>query len=66
MPEDERLETLAVLEQKLADLNRSYERLPLRIETPGQRQQQQALREKIAETEAATKLFSRQGLLVEL
>lgn len=66
MPEDERAETLAVLEQKLADLNWSYERLPLRIETPGQRQQQRALREKIAEAEAAVQLFSRAGLLVEL
>mmetsp|Transcript_41513 Transcript_41513/g.72939 ORF Transcript_41513/g.72939 Transcript_41513/m.72939 type:complete len:276 (+) Transcript_41513:81-908(+) len=66
MPETERVETLEVLRQKLIDLDRSYARLPLKIETEGKKQQQQALREKIAETEDAVKLFSRPRVLIEV
>lgn len=65
MPEEERLETLEGLQQKLAELDEKYARLPLKIETEGQRKQQQMLRTKIAETEDAVKLFSRTQVLVE-
>jgi len=67
VPDVERLETLSQLQHKLADLNEKYTRLPLRIETEGQRQQQQTLRNQIKDMEAAVKLFSRSGgVLVEI
>lgn len=65
MVEAERLETLDGLKQKLIELDQRYARLPLRIETEGQRRQQQHLREKIAETEDAVKLLSRPDVLIE-
>eukprot|EP00441_Pelagodinium_beii_P027167 CAMPEP_0197662624 /NCGR_PEP_ID=MMETSP1338-20131121/54164_1 /TAXON_ID=43686 ORGANISM="Pelagodinium beii, Strain RCC1491" /NCGR_SAMPLE_ID=MMETSP1338 /ASSEMBLY_ACC=CAM_ASM_000754 /LENGTH=326 /DNA_ID=CAMNT_0043240553 /DNA_START=53 /DNA_END=1033 /DNA_ORIENTATION=+ len=64
--EEERLQTLSELRTKLRELNDRYMRLPLKIETEGHRQQQQALREKIAQTERAEMLFSRPKVLVEL
>jgi hypothetical protein len=66
MAEDERLETLEGLRQKLMELDQRYTRLPLRIETEGQRRQQQQLREKIQETEDAVNLFSRPRVLIEV
>lgn len=65
MSEEERLETLEGLRHKLIELDQRYTRLPLRIETEGQRRQQQLLREKIAETEAAVNLLSRPRVLIE-
>lgn len=64
--EEERLETLAQLQAKLRELDEIYARLPLKIETTGQRQQQQYLRGKIAETERAVKLFSWPQVLMSL
>eukprot|EP00927_Polykrikos_kofoidii_P050198 TRINITY_DN44116_c0_g1_i1.p1 TRINITY_DN44116_c0_g1~~TRINITY_DN44116_c0_g1_i1.p1 ORF type:complete len:336 (-),score=47.47 TRINITY_DN44116_c0_g1_i1:199-1206(-) len=66
LPETERLETLAGLRQKLAELDDRYGRLPLRIETEGQRRQQRQLRDKLAETQDAVNLFSRPSVLVEV
>jgi len=65
MSEEERLETLEGLRRKLIELDQRYTRLPLRIETEGQRRQQQLLREKIAETEDAVNLLSRPRVLIE-
>lgn len=65
LPEEERIETLTELQGKLRELNDRYMRLPLKIETEGHRQQQQALREKIAQTERAEELFRRPAVLVE-
>jgi hypothetical protein len=64
-PEDERRDTLQRLQEKLADLSDKYNRLPLRIETEGQRKQQDSLRTKIAETERAVQMFSRSRVLVK-
>lgn len=67
VPEDERLKTLADLQDKLAELDAHYSRLPLKIETEGHRRTQQVLRAKIKETEAAVQLFSRPGgVLLEI
>lgn len=66
LPEAERLETLLALQQKLAELEVKYMRLPLKIETEGQRQQQRLLRAKIAETENAVKVFHRPRVLLEI
>jgi len=66
MPEEERLATLDALTRKLEELDLRYAQLPLKIETEGPRQQQRSLREMIAETEGAVKLFSRPKVLVEV
>jgi len=66
VPEDEKLEMRTSLRAKFAELEDRYARLPLTIETEGQRKQQQFLRTKIVETERALALFSRSGdVLVE-
>jgi len=65
-PEEERLEMLEQLRAKLVDLNDRYDRLPLRLETDPQRQRQQDLRDKIAETEKAVQIFSRPKVFVEI
>lgn len=65
IPENERLEILASLRRKLSDLNGRYAHQPLRIETEGQKKKQQALRDKMRETESAVSLFSRPGVFVE-
>lgn len=66
MPDDERQQSLKELESKLGELDDQYRRLPLRIETEGQRKQQEMLRHKIAETERAVGVFSRQSVIVEM
>lgn len=65
-PEEERQQTLEGLKLKLIQLNDQYCRLPLRIETQGQRRQQEMLRTKIRETENAVNVFSRPSVLVEI
>jgi len=66
MEDEERLQTLHDLQSKILSLDQRYAQLPLNIETVGQRRQQQTLRDKIGETEAALKLFSRPCVLVEV
>jgi len=66
IPDHERCETLQILRQKLAELDAQYSRLPLTLETEGQRQQQKSLCDKIRETESAVKVFSRTNVLVEI
>lgn len=66
LPDGERQDNLQELQKKLAKLNDQYCRLPLRIETEGQRRQQEMLRNLIKETERAVEVFSRQSVLVEI
>lgn len=67
LPEAERASTADQLQHKLEELEAKYARLPLRIETEGQRRQQRVLRQKIQETEDAIKRLSRPGgVLVEI
>mmetsp|Transcript_77420 Transcript_77420/g.205542 ORF Transcript_77420/g.205542 Transcript_77420/m.205542 type:complete len:357 (-) Transcript_77420:37-1107(-) len=66
VPDEERRETLGELRQRMRELDERYARLPLKIETEGQRQLQRSLREKIAETENAMRLFSRSSVLMEI
>lgn len=67
VPEEEKRETLVALQQKLSELDARYSRLPLKIETEGMRQQQQALRNKIRDMEECVQLFSRPGgVLMEI
>eukprot|EP00416_Gambierdiscus_australes_P037325 CAMPEP_0171097306 /NCGR_PEP_ID=MMETSP0766_2-20121228/47468_1 /TAXON_ID=439317 /ORGANISM="Gambierdiscus australes, Strain CAWD 149" /LENGTH=291 /DNA_ID=CAMNT_0011556483 /DNA_START=19 /DNA_END=894 /DNA_ORIENTATION=- len=65
MPEAERLRALEDLKLKLAELDQKYARLPLKIETEGQRRQQHMLQEKICEAENAVNLFAREKVIVE-
>jgi len=66
MDDEERQQTLHDLQSKLLSLDQRYAQLPLNIETEGQRRQQQTLRNKIGEAEAALRLFSRPCVLVEV
>jgi len=66
MEDEERLQTLHDLQSKLLSLDQRYAQLPLNIETEGQRRQQQTLRNKIGQAEAALRLFSRPCVLVEV
>lgn len=65
LPDEEREENLAELQSKLAQANDQYCRLPLRIETEGQRKSQVLLKKTIEDTEKAVAVFSRRAVLVE-
>ena len=58
MPEEERLETLAVLKQSMAETNHMLARMPLKIETPGQVRRKAELDAKVKELEDAIDIFS--------
>ena len=64
MPEEERLETLRVLQATLDDVKGQLQRLPLTIETPSQIRRQNALEAKFKEVEDAVKIFSRPKVFV--
>lgn len=66
LDEDERLETLAQLKIKHAEAESSYMRLPLKIETEGQKRRQALLQEQIAEFDRLRKMFDRPKVLVEI
>lgn len=64
MPEEERLETLAVLEKSLEEVNRLLARMPLKIETMGQVRRKAELDAKVKELEEAVEIFSRDEVYV--
>lgn len=66
LDEDERLETLAQLKIKHAEAESAYMRLPLKIETEGQKRRQASLQEQIAEFDRLRKMFDRPKVLVEI
>ncbi len=59
MPEEERLETLRVLQASLAETSKLIGRLPLKIETMGQVRRKTELETKVKELEDAIEIFSR-------
>ncbi|KAK9814667.1 hypothetical protein WJX72_009492 [[Myrmecia] bisecta] len=65
LPEEERLEMLAVLRQSRAEVDAKIQALPFVIETPSQKKYQAGLEARLAEIEQATKLFSRSKVLVQ-
>lgn len=66
MTEEERLETLADLNQQKADLNNQLEKLPISKRTMALQQRERELIEKIQETEKAITMFSRKTVYIAL
>ena len=64
--EDERLETLAVLQRNRADVERALQGLPLKIETVGQIRRRDELERRMREIEEGLKVFARPKVLVKL
>ena len=66
LTEIERAETLNTLEQKNAELEAAWRKLPLKIETDGQKKRQQEIITKIKEIQATIELFGRPRVVVKL
>lgn len=64
LPEEERLETLAILERNKHDVERALQGLPIIIETPSQIRRKDELEKRLKEIEDAFKVFSRSKVLV--
>lgn len=64
LPDAERLETLAQLQQRQKELDGLHRKLPLKIETPGQRQRAQELDRELRTVEDGIKAFSRPKVFV--
>lgn len=65
LPASEREETLGALRSKRAELEKEYQKLPLHIQTDGQRRREKMVLDKIKESDEAITLFSQQRVLVE-
>mmetsp|Transcript_6786 Transcript_6786/g.21506 ORF Transcript_6786/g.21506 Transcript_6786/m.21506 type:complete len:748 (+) Transcript_6786:81-2324(+) len=65
MPEAERLETLAALQDSYEEVKKQLGRMPLVIETRSQIKRQEALEAKLQEIEDAVKIFSRPKVFVK-
>ena len=65
LPEDERIETIALLENRKKEVDLQIQKLPLRIETDGQRRRQAELNKRLADIEQALKFLSKQNVLVK-
>ena len=63
--EEERLETLAILQDNYAKAQKELSRMPLQIETQGQKKRQTLLEGKLQELEGALKIFSRKKVYVK-
>mmetsp|Transcript_12775 Transcript_12775/g.34834 ORF Transcript_12775/g.34834 Transcript_12775/m.34834 type:complete len:297 (-) Transcript_12775:213-1103(-) len=66
LPDEERLETLAILAKNKQDVERAIQALPLRIETPSAIRRKEDLERRLSEIEDATKIFQRPKVLVHL
>lgn len=66
LPEDERLETLAILAKNREEVERAIQHLPLRIETLSAIRRKEDLERRLKEIEEAQKIFSRPKVLVHL
>ena len=64
MPEAERVETLRVLRASEEEGKKQLSRLPLRVETPGQKAKKGGLEKKLSEIEDAIRIFSREKVFV--
>ena len=64
MPEEERLDTLRVLQESLAETSKLIARLPLKIETMGQIRRKTELEAKVKELEDAIEIFSRDTVYI--
>lgn len=66
LPEEERLETLAILERNRKEVERALQAMPIVIETPSQVRRRDELEKRLREIEDAYKVFSRPKVLVHL
>ena len=66
LPEQERIETIALLEKRKADVEVQIQKLPLRIETDGQKRRQSDLHKRIADIEQAIKFLNKPNVLIKL
>jgi Calmodulin-binding len=66
MPEEERLETLAILETNRLEVEQEIQKLPFVIETPSAVKHKNHLEKRLQEIEEATKIFSRSKVLVKI
>ena len=65
MPEDERQETLAILNANRAEVEEEIQQLPFVIETPSAIKHKNRLEKRLREIEEARKIFSRPKVLVK-
>ena len=66
MPEDERLQTLEMLEQNKEEVERHLKSLPFVVETPSQIKAKTNLEKRLQEIEDAQRLFSRRMVFVKI
>lgn len=66
LPEDERLDTLSRLRQKQEELEARHRKLPLKIETLGQRQRVQELDNELKAIEDGIRTFSQPKVYIKL
>jgi len=66
LPEEERLETLAILQKNRQEVERALQVMPIIIETPSQKRRKDDLERRLREIEDAFKIFSRPKVLVHV
>ena len=66
LPENERLETLSVLQKNRSEIERALQSLPLKIETLGQIRRRDEMERRMREIEEGLKVFCRPKVLVKL
>lgn len=66
LPEEERLETLAILENNRREVESAIQRLPIIIETPSAVRRKEELERRLREIEDAARIFSRPKVLVHM
>ena len=65
LAEDERLETIALLETRKIEVEQQVARLPLRIETDGQRRRQADLNKRLVDIDQALRFLNKPHVLVK-
>lgn len=66
LPQDEKQETLTQLQRRKEELEALHRKLPLKIETPGQRQRAQEIDRELLVVEDGIKTFSRAKVFIRL
>jgi len=65
LDEEERVEMLQALEEKLAEANARYQKLPLRVESDRAKKAQKELETKIDDLDKAVKMFSKPKVILQ-
>jgi hypothetical protein len=65
LSDEERIETLEILESNRQEVEHSLQRMPVVVETPSQVKHKTQLERKLQEIEEATRIFSRPKVLVK-